>query len=193
MLTSPQYIANEIYNSFPAELQTLSYSALQNSKQLARTYDDPLPVTTTEALLASIPSSVNDSLEAYSFLPSTTDLTHLLLPVIQDYVSAITGPPPVWSQTRTSACEICERSWIPLSYHHLVPKQMHAKAVKRGWHEEWMLNSVAWLCRACHGFVHKIASNEELAKNWYTVERLVDREDVQTWARWVGRVRWKAR
>jgi len=150
-------------------------------------------VTTIEALLASISPSVNDSLEAYSFLPSTTDLAHLLLPVIQDYISSITAPPPIWSQTRASACEICERSWIPLSYHHLIPKQMHAKAVKRGWHEEWMLNSVAWLCRACHGFVHRIASNEELARNWYSVDRLMDREDVQTWARWVGRVRWKAR
>jgi hypothetical protein len=52
---------------------------------------------------------------------------------------------------------------------------------------------VAWLCRACHSFVHRIARNEELARSWYSVELLESREDVQAWVSWVGRVRWKAR
>ncbi len=122
-----------------------------------------------------------------------SDLSKLLTPIFQDYVNNVTSPPPVWSATRASACEICDRSWIPLTYHHLVPKQIHAKAIKRGWHEEWRLNSVAWLCRACHSFVHRIAGNEELGKDYWSVERLTEREDVQNWAKWVGRVRWKAR
>jgi hypothetical protein len=42
--------------------------------------------------------------------------------------------------------------------------------MKRGWHTEEKLNSVAWLCRACHSFVHRLVGNEELAKNYYTVE-----------------------
>jgi hypothetical protein len=82
--------------------------------------------------------------------------------------------------------------------------------LKRGWHEERELGSVAWLCRACHSFVHRVCSNEELARHWYvvlegveettansmiryTVELLEDREDVQKWIGWVGKVRWKAR
>jgi len=52
---------------------------------------------------------------------------------------------------------------------------------------------VAWLCRACHSFVHRAASNEELGKDYWSVERLMAREDVQNWAKWVGRVRWKSR
>lgn len=70
---------------------------------------------------------------------------------------------------------------------------MHAKAVKRGWHGEWELGKVAWLCRACHSFVHKIAGNEELAREYYSVELLLEREDVVKWAGWVGKVRWKAK
>ena len=134
-----------------------------------------------------------DSLETYGILMDPSDLSKLLTPIFQDYVNNVTSPPPVWSATRASACEICDRSWIPLTYHHLVPKQIHAKAIKRGWHEEWRLNSVAWLCRACHSFVHRIAGNEELGKDYWSVERLTEREDVQNWAKWVGRVRWKAR
>lgn len=60
-----------------------------------------------------------------------------------------------------------------------------------GWHPEWALNKVAWLCRACHSYVHRIASNEELAKELYSVDLLLDREDVQKWAVWVSKVRWK--
>lgn len=80
-----------------------------------------------------------------------------------------------------------------MTYHHLIPRQMHDKALKRGWHKEWELGKVAWLCRACHSYVHKIATNEELAKDWYDVDLLLEREDVQKWAGWIGKVRWKAR
>jgi hypothetical protein len=34
---------------------------------------------------------------------------------------------------------------------------------------------------------------EELAREWYTVEGLLEREDVRAFAGWVGRVRWKAK
>lgn len=70
---------------------------------------------------------------------------------------------------------------------------MHAKVLKRGWHTEDQLENVAWLCRACHSFVHRIASNEELAREFYSVERLLGREDILKFAGWVGKVRWKAK
>jgi hypothetical protein len=56
-----------------------------------------------------------------------------------------------------------------------------------------MLNSVAWLCRSCHSFVHRMASNEELAKEWYTVEKILERADAQDWAHWASRLRWKGK
>ena len=70
---------------------------------------------------------------------------------------------------------------------------MHAKVLKRGWHTEDRLNDVAWLCRACHSFLHRVASHEELAREWFSVERLMDREDVRAFAGWVGKVRWKSK
>ena len=45
---------------------------------------------------------------------------------------------------------------------------------KRGWHGEEVLNSVAWLCRACHSFVHGLVGNEELARGFYTVELILE-------------------
>jgi 5-methylcytosine-specific restriction endonuclease McrA len=99
----------------------------------------------------------------------------------------------VWSATRAAACELCARDWVPLTYHHLVPRSTHERALKRGWHAEWELNKVAWLCAACHRCVHRVASNEELAQEWHTVEALLEREDVRRFVDWVGRVRWKKR
>lgn len=41
--------------------------------------------------------------------------------------------------------------------------------------------------------MHRVASGEELAKEYFTVERLVEREDVRRFAEWVRKVRWKAK
>lgn len=45
---------------------------------------------------------------------------------------------------------------------------------KRGWHGEEVLGSVAWLCRACHSFLHGLVGNEELARGFYTVGLILE-------------------
>jgi len=188
------YITTEVFQALPDEVQSISYSSVQNDPSLARRYADPIPASTLESLTSSVPLSVLDSLATYNLLPAgTSDLSTFLNPILRDYITSTTAAPPPWLSTKTTFCEICERDWIPLTYHHLIPRGVHAKVLKRGWHEEWMLNSVAWLCRACHTFVHRMAGNEELAKDWYTVDKILEREDVQVWRGWVGKVRWKAR
>ncbi|KAL2430417.1 hypothetical protein ABEF95_006984 [Exophiala dermatitidis] len=188
------YLAAEVFESLPDELQNLSHQAIQNDVALSDEWSLPLTLSVLEEVTARIPGEVNDSLTAYGLIePPKSDLQSFIAPVLSAYIAAVTTPAPKWVETRTNACEICDRDWVPLTYHHLIPKQVHAKVLKRGWHEERHLNSVAWLCRACHSFVHRMASNEELAREWYTVELICSREDVQKWAEWVGRVRWKKR
>ncbi|KAJ5294788.1 hypothetical protein N7508_009609 [Penicillium antarcticum] len=192
------FLASESFTSFPEPLQNLTYAATQHDPTLSTLYvppdaETPLDRAILEKICTPIPLSVTDSLAVYGIIPDAADLPDFLSPILSEYTTSVTAGPPVWADTRTDACEICERDWIPLSYHHLIPRGVHAKVVKKGWHEEWMLNSVAWLCRACHSFVHRMASNEELAREWFTIERILERKDVQDWAGWVSRVRWKAR
>lgn len=189
-----KYIASESFNSLPSNLRTLTYTAWLNDNAIKAQYTVPLSVQTISTLLNSLPPTVGDSLISYSFLPAHTSLEEFLTPVLHAYLTALAAPPAPPSITRGLAteCEICARSWIPLTYHHLIPKDVHVKAVKRGWHHEDQLQNVAWICRACHSFVHRVASNEELAKNWFTVEKLMEREDVRAFEAWVGRIRWKA-
>jgi len=187
------YLASEIFPSLPPDLRLLSHAAIKENAALKDHYTDPLPTPVTEALLAPLPPSVPDSLTSYNVVSSNSDITNFLAPVLSAYCAAVTAPPPIWISTRTTHCELCLRDWIPLTYHHLIPRAVQAKALKRGWHTEDVLNSVAWLCRACHSFVHGVAGNEELAREWYTVELLAGRMDVQKWVKWVGKVRWKSR
>ena len=191
-----QYLASEIFFSLSEDLQTLSYAKVQDDTSLRARYDSSELMSTSplvESLLQRLPSSVTDSLEAYALLGPDAAFAPLMISTLGEYVSAVTAAPPVWASTRTAECEICARDWVPLSYHHLIPKQVHDKALRRRWHEEWRLNSVAWLCRACHSFVHRCESNEALARDYWTIEKLLAREDVQQWAKWVSRVRWKAK
>lgn len=181
----------------PQDFRTLSYAAVQEDKTLAAKYEPPLDQATLEALIKPLPLSISDSLTSYHLIQDHSDLDRILELIFNSYASTATAPPPEHTPSlaasRPDGCEICDREQLPLTYHHLIPRQMHAKAVKRGWHGEWELAKVAWLCRACHSFVHKIATNEELAKEFYSVELLMEREDVAKWAAWVGKIRWKAR
>ncbi|MCJ1477417.1 hypothetical protein MMC13_006088 [Lambiella insularis] len=186
------YLATEIFGSLPEQLRTLCHESIQNDASLSERWSLPLTLAVLEELSAKVPGETNDSLTAYGLIePPTSDVQSFISPVLSAYIKAATTPPLKWIETRTNACEICEREWVPMTYHHLIPKQVHAKVLKRNWHEERVLNSVAWLCRACHSFVHRMASNEELARYWYSVDLICQREDVQKWAQWVRRVRWK--
>lgn len=189
-----EYLTNEIFPSLPSDLRQISHQALRDNVALSDKWSLPLSLNTYEEIADLMPPSVHDSLFSYGLIaPPKSDVQSFLSPAIATYLTAATAPPVKWAVTKVTACEICERDWVPMTYHHLIPKAVHAKVLKRGWHDEAQLNSVAWLCRACHSFVHRMASNVELAKEWYSVDRILQRDDVQKFASWVSKVRWKKR
>ena len=189
-----QYLSEEIFGSLPKDLQELTYHKVQVDIELLEKYNEDITSEELENIISLLPATVTDSLTSYAIVsPPQSDAISFLSPVLVSYTAAVIAPPPPWISTRTSACEICDREHLPLTYHHLIPRAVHAKVMKRGWHEEHVLNSVAWLCRACHSFVHRVASNEELAREYYTVEKICARSDVQKWAQWIGTIRWKKR
>ncbi|OAL46181.1 hypothetical protein IQ07DRAFT_660957 [Pyrenochaeta sp. DS3sAY3a] len=199
------YLTSLIFPSLPPTLRTLSHPLYTRTPSLRTLYSLPLSAPQTSHLLAALPPPALDSLTSYALLPSPADapdIQSLFAPLLTTYITTVTAAPPPWSATRTSSCELCARSWVPLTYHHLIPKSVHDKVRKRGWHAEERLNSVAWLCRACHSFVHGLAGNEELARGFWSVELILQggvgrdeecRERVERWVAWVGGVRWRSR
>ena len=188
------YLSSEIFPSLPDALRSINHATIKSADPSNATYSLPLTLSTLEDLPPRLPPTVTDPLQAYSLIsPPTSDTTSFLSPILSAYITSATTPPPAPSATRADHCELCERDWIPLTYHHLIPRSTHPRVLKRGWHPEADLQNVAWLCRACHSFVHRTIGNEELAREWFTVERLAGREDVQRGCRWVGGIRWKKR
>ncbi|OTA65800.1 hypothetical protein K449DRAFT_391768 [Hypoxylon sp. EC38] len=191
------YIAAETFHALPYELKTLDYYTYTKSPDLqTRYYAVPLTGASIPSLLPALDPAVADSLSTYGVTREPAQgIDEFLAPILTSYLATLsTAPPPPRSTIREAdGCEVCGRDWVPLSYHHLIPRMVHSKAVKRGWHRAEDLQNVAWLCGACHRFVHRFAGHEELARRYYTVELLMAEEQVRRWADWVGRLRWKGR
>ncbi|KAG9251204.1 uncharacterized protein F5Z01DRAFT_299916 [Emericellopsis atlantica] len=193
------YLATEIFENLPQDLQDLDYRSWRDSQGLQSQY--ALPLTTSSLAELNLPPHVTETLETYNLIATPDDSGQstllpsspesFLLPIITAYLEPLITPPPATTATRTEACEICGRWWINLSYHHLIPRFVHDKVVKRGWHRKEDLQNVAWLCGACHRFVHQFRGHEDLARDYYTVDLLLEDEQVQKWAKWVGKMRWK--
>jgi hypothetical protein len=132
------YLASELWPSLPPSLQTATYETR---------IDAP---SADEVSLEALSPSFIESLLTYSLIPvadADADSAEVFArKVLEDYIPDVTAPPPIWKSTKTAECEMCDRE-VPLTYHHLIPRSTHAKVLKKGWHHESMLNSVAWLCR----------------------------------------------
>ncbi|KAF7360983.1 hypothetical protein MSAN_01128500 [Mycena sanguinolenta] len=128
------YLADEVWPTLPLAFLDASYETRSHMPD-----PDSIPLDST-------PVSFVDTLISYGIASDIEGAQSFLRKVLADYVDYACAPPPVWSSTRTKECEICERE-IPLTYHHLIPRATHTRAIKKKWHPPSMLNSVAWLCR----------------------------------------------
>ena len=73
-------------------------------------------------------------------------------------------------------CPLCQREIPPEleSRHHLTPK------LKGGKH-----GPIAILHSICHGKIHSIFSEAELARRYSTIEKLLQHEEIAEFVRWV--------
>ncbi len=85
-----------------------------------------------------------------------------------------------------SACELCARTQLPLTRHHLIPLARHNKTrTQRHFSRAAMKTDIALLCRPCHSQVHRLFDNHELASYYHSVERLQAHSDIQKFINWV--------
>lgn len=142
-------MAEEIYASIPEQLHAISYGAIKDDQDLAEKYAVPLDRDVVIQIVESLPPEISDSFCSYGLIEDSSDLERFLDPVLNAYVTTVTTAPseytPELTASRPDGCEICGRKQLQLTYHHLIPRQVHGKALKRGWHKEWQLNKVCWL------------------------------------------------
>ena len=85
-------------------------------------------------------------------------------------------------------CAICGRENLEVTKHHLVPKSQIRRISRRRKVSPFQLrNDIVWTCLACHGHIHSVLSEKELADSFYTLELLVSQEDVSKFVDWVSK------
>ncbi|GAB4370156.1 MAG: HNH endonuclease [Calditrichia bacterium] len=71
-------------------------------------------------------------------------------------------------------CQLCHREVEEYSIHHLVPRS------NNGSHSDKVV-----LCLACHRMVHRLFTNKELARKYYTLNRLRQNREIRKFVDWV--------
>jgi len=86
-----------------------------------------------------------------------------------------------------AACQLCGRTQLPLTRHHLIPQSRHNKGrTQRFFEKDEMLFRIALLCRPCHSQVHAVLDNATLMQQYNTVEALASQPDIAKFAAWVA-------
>lgn len=75
-------------------------------------------------------------------------------------------------------CELCERSDVRLTVHHLRPRQYsRRKKLDPG--------PTAEVCSPCHRQIHALFSNRQLAEEFNTIAALQSHPDMQKFLAWI--------
>ncbi|OGB68716.1 MAG: hypothetical protein A2Y94_07000 [Caldithrix sp. RBG_13_44_9] len=73
-------------------------------------------------------------------------------------------------------CELCLRKVDEHTIHHLIPKS-----------RDGVGKEVVAICKACHGMIHSLFSNWQLARELNTLDQLKKHPDMNRFIHWVGK------
>lgn len=86
----------------------------------------------------------------------------------------------------TAACELCGRTQLPLTRHHLIPQSRHNKPRTRRDHDPSDFDTrIALLCRPCHSQVHHLIDNATLARDYASIQALKTHPELMRFVAWV--------
>lgn len=85
-------------------------------------------------------------------------------------------------------CQLCSRRSVRITAHHLIPRQVHAKYLNKGFAKEELWKTAA-LCRACHSAVHRTEDNSTLAEQYRSIAALRAHPALKRWAAYAAKLR----
>lgn len=100
------------------------------------------------------------------------------IPEVQDWL------PP-------GTCAMCERH-MPLTWHHLFPREVQKKFLKRGFMTSEQRSNGISICRQCHSTIHRSFDNELLAEQLHSLESLLQQESIQKWVAYASKQKSRA-
>ena len=107
-----------------------------------------------------------------------------------------------------NACRVCRRV-MPLTFHHLIPRETHSHVLKKGGtllitvieslyanrcekyrsksRKDWLEVHGIKICRKCHSQIHRVESNMSLALKFNTLESIMQHPQIIKWRAWASR------
>ena len=90
------------------------------------------------------------------------------------------------SSEKPSACELCGSTSDYLNFHHLIPRALHGRSYFRNHYKKSYLKTHGvWICKFhCHVEIHKLVSEKDMGKAYYTKELLLEHPQVKSYIEW---------
>lgn len=76
-------------------------------------------------------------------------------------------------------CKLCRRDVEKLTEHHLTPRSKLKKGER---------TPTIWVCSACHRQIHALFSNDQLATEYNTADKLRDEPRMARFLQWIRKV-----
>jgi len=92
------------------------------------------------------------------------------------------------SYVEEGCCLMCERKML-LTFHHVVPKEVHEWYKKHHGMTKNQLNQGIMICRPCHSALHSFEDNKTLAEKYSTINAIMDHPKVQKWLPYIRKRR----
>lgn len=87
----------------------------------------------------------------------------------------------------SEACEACGRSCVELTRHHLVPVSQHRRMAERlSKTMDQLRQETVCLCLDCHGQLHSLVSEKDLARIYRTMEQILSHPGFAKFVKWVS-------
>lgn len=156
-------------------------------------------------LLTFVAETVSETEEPMSFDDAATLLMDAGLELDEEgedmatKIEFLTAPPIEEADEETEladdgTCRLCERE-VRRTFHHLVPKETHNRYLKRGklpdnleafgeCTRHWLNTHGLMVCGKCHSAIHLAASNEVLAEQFNTYDRVMAHPKIFAFARY---------
>lgn len=83
-------------------------------------------------------------------------------------------------------CELCQRTGLRLTRHHLIPRARHNKPrTQRTYSRQDMTGRIAMVCRPCHATIHHHLTEQQCAEHYPSVEALLGHPEIARFVGWV--------
>ena len=87
---------------------------------------------------------------------------------------------------KPAACELCGRTTVNLTQHHLIPRTRHRnKRVQKQFSRSEMQTHILWVCRPCHSHIHTVLTEKELAMRFNNRTALLQHPDIRQFVEWI--------